>query len=279
MDYKEIDTHLKNLNLDTEVFITQDMIKSQYRKLAMKYHPDRGIYKDGTMMSIINNSKDFLMDNIDLVNDYLNGELNIDEKEVYQDYEEEANQYYNGENNQNYEEHDSFERDRENKRQVHRIRIENWKIAFSIIYMLVFVSVAFVFAWYGSRVIKMDWMNWPKKLYETANNKWAYSELIKVDDILLIIQWVLQLLLIAITWIIWGIVWIILMLLCGIFYVIMYAFLPLIPYFILFGLGIGIYEIIADKLHIDKHKQNLFNIILLVLIGSAFIVMFLFCMI
>lgn len=276
----QIPNHLENLKLNNIEELTIDEIKKSYRQLAKKYHPDIGIYKDGTMMIKINDSKDFLIENLDVVNSFLRGEFNFnnydDEPNLYQ--EEFYNRSNDCTNESNFEE--DFNDNEDVLKKSFSFKINNVKLKiFMFAYIILFVSVAFIFSWYGSRILKMDWMNWPKILFEVANVKWAYSDLVEVDYILLIIQWVLQLVWIIITWVIWGIVWVILIVLCAIFYIIMYALLPIIPYFILFGLGVGIYEIIANKFDLSTQNQRICDILLLILIGLAYICMLFFCMI
>jgi len=60
--------------LELPPFITKDEIKTQYKYLAKKYHPD--IYKDSSKMSEINRAYELLMKYID------NFRYSFDDEEV-----------------------------------------------------------------------------------------------------------------------------------------------------------------------------------------------------
>ncbi|MDE5867507.1 MAG: hypothetical protein K2H02_01030, partial [Anaeroplasmataceae bacterium] len=51
--------------------LTEREIKLRYRDLAMKFHPDKQIFDDDTWIKKINNAKDFLIKNLDQVNQFL----------------------------------------------------------------------------------------------------------------------------------------------------------------------------------------------------------------
>ncbi len=74
MDYFEIQIllHLRSLDLSADDHtITEDEIKSKYKKLAILYHPDRqSLVGDGKMKEI-NEAKEFLLKNLNEVNRFI----------------------------------------------------------------------------------------------------------------------------------------------------------------------------------------------------------------
>lgn len=76
------------LGLDGEKYLNEQVVKSKYRKLASKYHPDvcEEIYKDGEMFKKINEASSYLIDNLDEVNKYLADPIKYNEENVNYNY-------------------------------------------------------------------------------------------------------------------------------------------------------------------------------------------------
>ena len=73
MDSSSIERYLKILLLDSHNTISVADIETNYKKLVKIYHPDTCIdaYKDGKMFIEITNAKDYLINNINSVNEYI----------------------------------------------------------------------------------------------------------------------------------------------------------------------------------------------------------------
>jgi len=89
---------------------SKEMVSNNFRKLSKKYHPDvaEEKYKDGEKFKEILNAKDFLISNIDEVNDMI--EDGLDDRTSYNSYEE-------YEYRRRYEEQRRKEEEQERKRQ------------------------------------------------------------------------------------------------------------------------------------------------------------------
>lgn len=70
IDIKTIIQYLTIMELPLDKPISQEIVKSQYRKLAKVFHPDahQEIYADGEKFKLLKSAYDFLYANIDLVN-------------------------------------------------------------------------------------------------------------------------------------------------------------------------------------------------------------------
>lgn len=73
MDYETlIILHLRDLGYDDiDHPLSVSEIKARYKELALKFHPDKQIFNDDTWMKKVNVAKDFLLSNLDLVNEFI----------------------------------------------------------------------------------------------------------------------------------------------------------------------------------------------------------------
>lgn len=75
LDIKKAISSLTLLDLAEAVRITPEIVQAQYRKYSKLYHPDTSpdMFKDGRKFNQLSDAKEFLIQNLDGVNDYLQG--------------------------------------------------------------------------------------------------------------------------------------------------------------------------------------------------------------
>ena len=130
----EIIEYLVLLELNINEAYTIDNILNNYKELAKLYHPDTSIkrYKDGNKFIKLNEAKDYLINNIDYVNDLILNDFN---------YSKLDNDNINIENVKSYSNEILFEANKYKKIEIFSFIIWLFEIVFNVFYISYFINI------------------------------------------------------------------------------------------------------------------------------------------
>lgn len=144
-------------------------------------------------------------------------------------------------------------------------------IVLMVIYFVVFAAVVLALSYFSSRVLKMDFMQWPRNVWDAAFVKWFQVDFTEESDFIGTIIKFFQGAWMGIKCFAWGISFIVLMIVGFLCYVLMFVAIPCVVYLLFYGLGYWLLHFF-----VDVDDEDVCYFLLFVLMVLELIAMYLF---